>query len=119
MKIIVAGSRSITAYETVEKAIEEFKKKHQLSSVAIVSGCARGVDRLGEQYARKHKLMLYKYPAEWDRFGKRAGYLRNTKMANNADALIAIWDGKSRGTGHMIQEAKNNDLLIEIYKYEV
>lgn len=118
MKIIVAGSRDITDYETVKKAIELFVEEHQPTSVAIVSGGARGVDRLAKQYAKEQNLPFHEYLADWDKYGKRAGYLRNIKMAENADALLAIWDGKSRGTQHMIARAKLHHLLVKVHNYE-
>lgn len=76
----------------------------------IVSGGARGVDRLGERWAKRQGISLRKFTADWAEYGKKAGILRNITMAEYADALIAFWDGRSRGTKHMISEAKRRGM---------
>ena len=68
----------------------------------VVSGGARGIDTDGEHWAIGSGIPVKRFPADWDDLGKRAGFVRNAEMADYADALIAIWDGKSRGTLHMI-----------------
>ena len=98
MKVIVAGSRSITDYKMVKEAIE----KSGFDVTEIVSGTARGVDRLGEKWARENGVPIHMFPADWDRHGKAAGYIRNTDMGKYADALICVWDGDSKGSKHMI-----------------
>lgn len=110
MRVIIAGSRTIFNYDLVKEAIKEsgFKIK------VILCGCANGVDKLGEQYATDHGIMIEYYEADWKKYGKLAGFVRNDIMADNADALIAIWDNKSRGTMHMIQSARINNLKVYI-----
>lgn len=108
MKVIIAGSREIFDYEVVKMAIEESK----FEITEVVSGVARGVDSLGERYAYERKIQIKRFPADWDKHGKAAGPIRNIEMANYAEALIAIWDGKSRGTKHMINEAKKKNLKV-------
>ena len=115
MRTIIAGSRDITKYEYVEKAVESFKAEKLQNVTVVISGTARGVDRLGEEYARKNSLLCEKYPADWDKHGRSAGYKRNELMAGKAEALIALWDGKSRGTKHMIDLAEKYNLLVYIY----
>lgn len=61
---------------------------------------------MGERYAKERGYAVSEHPADWDRYGKSAGYIRNKEMAEEADALMAFWDGKSRGTMHMINLAK-------------
>lgn len=112
MKTIIAGSRTITDYEIVKKAIRD--SGFEISEV--VSGTASGVDRLGERYARENGLPIRQFPAEWNEYGKAAGPIRNVQMAEYADALIAIWDGCSSGTRHMIKAAEKNDLKIFVTK---
>jgi hypothetical protein len=104
-KIIIAGSRDFHDYELLKtetnKLIDEYKNTLNSSdnnSISIISGHARGADKLGEQYAREHNHFCYIMPPDWYMHGKRAGYLRNASMAKEADALIAFWDGQSRGT---------------------
>jgi len=69
----------------------------------IVSGGARGVDRLGERYARQRGLPCTVFPAQWGKYGKSAGPIRNAEMAKYADYGVAVWDGESRGTAHMLK----------------
>lgn len=76
---------------------------------------ASGVDLLGEHWAEDHNIPIQRYPADWYGFGKRAGPIRNIKMAANADALVAVWDGKSTGTYHMIQQAQRRNLRVHIH----
>jgi hypothetical protein len=115
MRVIIAGSRSITDYQDVERIITNIIEKNQLEVDVIVSGsCKTGVDQLGEQYAEKHEIKLIKFPADWGFYQNRAGYIRNILMAENADGLIAIWDGVSRGTAHMIRIAKTKGLQVFI-----
>lgn len=95
---IVAGSRSVSSLETVEQALLESR----MYPTTIVSGAARGADKLGEQLADKYDIKKTIVAADWDTYGKQAGMIRNTQMAKQADSLIAIWDGRSKGTKHMI-----------------
>jgi hypothetical protein len=111
MKVIIAGSRENITYDDVVKAISQ--SKFVISTV--ISGTARGVDRFGEKYASENCINIEKYPADWDKYGKSAGYRRNELMATKADALIAVWDGQSKGTKHMIDIAKKNGLSVFIY----
>lgn len=106
MKTIIAGSRNIDSLDIVFQAVNQ--SKFLISTV--VSGGARGVDQLGEQWAKMNNIPVDIYLANWDKYGKSAGYKRNTIMAMNADALIAIWDGESKGTKHMIDLAEKYGL---------
>lgn len=111
MKVIVAGSRKGFTLAEVYHAIDSSKWE----ITEIVSGTAVGVDQYGEAYARWHSIPVKKFPADWDRFGKSAGYRRNQDMANYADALIAVWDGISKGTKNMIDIM--NKLGKPVYVY--
>ena len=110
MKVIIAGGRDIHDYQLVLDAIEEANIRIDV----VVSGGAKGVDALGERYADEMNLTLHVYPADWARNGRAAGPLRNAKMAEHADALIAIWDGKSRGTKNMIETARKRGLVVYV-----
>lgn len=98
MKVIIAGSRNLNDYNVVARAAAE----SGMQITEVVSGGARGVDRLGELWAKRNGLPVRRFPADWDRYGKSAGYRRNEEMGRYADALVACWDGVSRGTKHMI-----------------
>lgn len=93
MKVVIAGSRSITDRLAVNEAI----RLSGFKITEVVSGQARGVDRLGEAYAKDHLLPLRCFPAQWEEYGPIAGPIRNDKMAAYADAVIVLWDGRSSG----------------------
>lgn len=114
MNVIIAGSRNVTEYSIVAFAIEN--SKFEIDNV--ISGKAKGVDELGEKWAKSRNIPIIEYPADWKKYGKSAGVIRNEQMAKAADALIAIWDGKSSGTFNMIQNAKKYDLKMYIYLVE-
>jgi predicted Rossmann fold nucleotide-binding protein DprA/Smf involved in DNA uptake len=110
MRTIIAGSRNIEEYSLLLEAI----KSSGIEITSVVSGGAPGVDTLGERYAEENSLTCTRFPANWEKYGKAAGPIRNRLMAANADALIAIWDGKSPGTKNMIQEAEKKGLQVYI-----
>ena len=112
MRTIIAGSRSAT-YNDVYEAIKSCPFKHEIT--LIISGTAKGADTFGEQIAEKYNIEVIKFPANWNLYGKSAGVIRNKEMAENAKALIAVWDGISKGTKNMIDIAKQLGLLIYIY----
>lgn len=112
MKTIIAGGRNITKYSYVEDAVLQ----SGFDITEVVSGCARGADALGEMWANKHNIPLSMFPADWDNLGKKAGHVRNCQMGDYAEALIALWDGESRGTKHMIDYATKNGLEVFVYK---
>ena len=87
-----------------------------IKGIEIVSGNALGVDKIGEKWGKSLGYKIKLFPANWGRYGKSAGYVRNKEMANYADALIAIWDGKSKGTKHMIDIAKKKGLKVFVYE---
>lgn len=86
-------------------------------SIVIVSGGCAGADLLGERYAKENRYSIDRYPAEWKKYGKKAGIMRNAVMADNADALITYWDGISRGTKNMIDEARKKGLAVRVKRY--
>jgi len=116
-RIIIAGGREFTDKRQMELALEPLLSSYPFS-IEIVSGGARGADRLGEKYAKNRGLKLTVMPADWDKYGKRAGPKRNLEMAKYADVLVAFWDGKSTGTRNMINQALQHGLGIHVYRWE-
>ena len=116
-KVIIAGTRTFEDYDFLCRYADK-KLSQIVGGVEIVSGGARGADALGERYARDRGYDLKVFPADWNRYGKRAGYLRNRQMAEYADALLAFWDGRSRGTRNMIDEAIARGLKVGVKIYE-
>lgn len=115
MNVIVAGCRTFDNYELLEREMLSFAGS-MLTNITIVSGGAKGVDALGERFAAEHNLPVIVKPAEWDLYGRAAGPIRNIEMARISDALVAFWDGKSKGTKNMIELAKKHGLRIKMVK---
>jgi len=113
VKTIIAGSRDVSKAD-VQQALEACPWSSSISTV--VSGGARGADQAGEQWAQSQNLPVEVFPANWEEYGKSAGPIRNRQMAQAANALLAVWDGRSRGTRNMIEEAKNQGLDVFIYR---
>lgn len=100
MKLIIAGGRNVPDIDS--ESIQAFINYHGITGITeIVSGTAKGVDRAGEDYANENGIPLKQFPANWAYYGRAAGHIRNKEMAEYADALLVIWDGKSSGSGNM------------------
>lgn len=110
MKVIISGSRGIADQSLVEKAIKE--SKFVISEVFC--GCAKGVDECGRSYAEKNNIPVKEFEPNRSKFGTAAVIMRNVAMAIHADALIAVWDGKSIGTRQMIEEANYRNLKVYV-----
>ena len=128
LRVIIAGSRDFDDFPKLMNSSIEIltgisKKRDDLDRIRIVSGTARGADKLGEQYAKIAHYELSKFPAVWDGLATRAGYVRNAEMAkfavedDNYGVLIAFWDGKSRGTKHMIDLANKYGLEVHVVNF--
>lgn len=113
MKTIIAGSRGINDYNVVCSAI----KFSGFDITEVVSGGARGIDKLGEQWAIENNIKIVQFIPDWD-IGKSAGIIRNKEMAKYADALVCIWDGVSSGSKHMIQYAKKCGLKVFVHIHD-
>jgi hypothetical protein len=100
IKLVIFGSRTIEDLEKVEKAVAAWGLLSRVEEIAC--GGARGVDTLAERYALQCGIPCKVFPADWEKHGRRAGSLRNEAMAKYADFGVAVWDGQSRGTAHMI-----------------
>lgn len=81
----------------------------------VVSGGAPGVDSLAETWAAQNGIPVKQFPADWNRYGRKAGPIRNTEMAGYAEALIAVWDGRSKGTRNIIQLVRRRGLKVFVY----
>ena len=122
MRIIIAGSRFFNDYDFLSREVNRIIKELNVSfsDISIISGTAIGADQLGEKFAKENNINLKYFPAQWDKLGKAAGFLRNKEMANYAKedngVLIAFWNGKSRGTSHMIDYCKYIELKVFVCK---
>lgn len=115
-RVIIAGGRDFNNYPGLAKVMDRLLA-NVTDEITVVCGMAQGTDRLGERYAKERGYAIRYFPADWDNNGRRAGFIRNEQMAQNADALVAFWDGKSRGTKHMIETAQKHKLDIRVKHY--
>ena len=117
-RLVIAGSRSFTDYGTLVNAVDLYLKNlAPKRPVVIVSGTARGADRLGEKYAYDKGYKLEEYPANWHYYGKAAAVKRNAQMAQLADAAIVFWDGQSAGAKNMIECAEAQRIPCEVIRF--
>ena len=128
VRVIIAGGREFNDFkrlsQTCDKVISGYYNDD--TNITIISGNAKGTDRLGESYARMKGYNLQIFPADWFKYGRKAGIIRNAQMAeyatsdNATGVLIAFWNGKSKGTGNMIDIARSRDMsvYIDICDYE-
>jgi hypothetical protein len=115
MKTIIAGTRTMTDISVMEEAIGA----SGFTIAEVVSGGAPGGDALGERWAEENGIPATRFPADWKRYGRKAGPIRNQAMSEYADALIAVWDGKSRGTKAMMREGRRRGLQVCVYRVDL
>lgn len=114
MRTIIAGSRHLWIdVDTIDIIVNSF----QLHISKIVSGHSGNVDLAAESWAKREGIPCELYPADWKQFGRRAGPLRNGTMVKNADALIAVHDGISRGTADVIRQAREAGLKVFVWTH--
>jgi hypothetical protein len=111
MKTIIAGCRDFKDYSLLKSKVNQHRNYHKITE--IVCGGAAGADTLGYEYAAEYLIPTTLFEADWNTFGRAAGPIRNRQMAEYADCLIAVWDGKSKGTKNMIGEM--NKLKKPVY----
>lgn len=117
-KLIVAGSRDFTDYQLLQDTVIHLANhEYRHMAVSLVSGMARGADALAVRLARDYGIQLYEFPADWDAYGKRAGFVRNAQMAQFSHGLVAFWDGVSRGTKNMIETMMKQDKPVHVVHY--
>lgn len=117
-KLVVFGGRDFTDSQLMSDLLFDYANEMGDDIVvSIISGMARGADLLAHKFAIKQQVVCYEMPADWDGLGKRAGFVRNEEMVNLCDGGMGFWDGKSRGTKHMIDTLINLGKSIVVYDY--
>lgn len=111
MRVAIVGSRDFKDLPSVVEYVKNLNTDEDI----IISGAARGVDRTSVETARSLGMRYLEYPADWDTFGNRAGFIRNKLIVDACDRLVAFWDGKSKGTNHSINLAKTQNKPVEIF----
>ena len=112
MKLIIAGGRSFTDLEFMRETMTLFPDVTE-----IVCGMARGADLAGRRWAHENGIAVAEFPADWDQYGRRAGFIRNGDMARYADGAVVFWDGQSRGSKHMIDIMKAEEKPVTVVMY--
>ena len=115
-RIIVCGCRDFNDQSKIYNTLDEILTSY--SDIEIISGHAKGVDTIAEHYAREHNYPCRIFPADWNKYGKKAGPIRNSQMLKHAlletPIVIAFWNGKSKGTHNMINQAKEKNVQTYI-----
>jgi len=117
MKLIIAGSRTFTDYQYLKKYLDIILSTVD-EDIEIVSGACRGVDKLGELYAREYGYPVKLFTPDWKKNKLGAGPIRNKQMAEYATHCVCFWDGESKGTLHMINTAKNYNLTLRVINFK-
>lgn len=117
-RVIIAGSRGVEYSLEIQEKVSYYLSALDFKNTEIVSGTARGADRVGEKIAEKLGLPIKRFPADWDKYGKSAGYIRNKEMAEYGSHLILIWDGQSKGSKNMLEESQRRGLDIRVIEYK-
>lgn len=118
VKLCIAGSRSLhVSYGQIHDEVDAMLAEHNIIPCELVSGCANGPDRAGENWAGALDMKITRFPItpeQWRRHGKKAGPWRNCEMSKYADALLAFWDGSSRGTRDMVQQMRDRRKPVRV-----
>jgi hypothetical protein len=115
MKLAVIGSRSFNDYNMLKEKLDKLNSRKKIRM--IVSGGAAGADCLAEQWAGENDVEVKVFFPDWEKYGKPAGFIRNKQIIDSADAVIAFWDGQSRGTQHSINLAKARGIPVHVIKF--
>ena len=121
MRLIIAGSRGFATekhYTLLKEHCNKFLEQYE--EIIVICGGATGADSLGKKWAEENNLSIEMFIPEWHKDGRynpSAGLSRNRLMAKSADRLIAFWDGQSRGTENMINNAVDYNLDFSVVEY--
>lgn len=117
VKLAIVGSRGFQDYDALVEFIDRIIKENDYEVTEVISGGAKGADRLGELWARTRGYPIIIYQAEWDKYGKSAGFRRNYDIIQRCDIVFAFWDGESKGTKHDLELAEKFGKQIFLYNY--
>ena len=112
-RLAIVGSRDFGDSGLVRRFVDRLR-----ASTVVVSGGARGVDRVAVDAARLRDLGTEVFPADWDRFGRSAGIRRNADLVASVDGLVAFWDGSSPGTRDAIRRALDLGIWVRVYRVD-
>lgn len=115
IKIAVVGSRSFTNKKLCWNILDNLQIDNDCQYIQLVSGAARGADTFGEEYADYHNIPKLIFPTQWDKYGCRAGFIRNVDIIKNSDVCIAFWDDVSHGTAHDLELCQEYNKTCWVY----
>ena len=121
-RVLVCGGAKFDDYSLLELSLNKILNEYSNDTIEIVSGHAKGADSLGEKYAQKKNLKCTVFNAEWSKYGRAAGPIRNSQMLEYAKQenplVVAFWDGESHGTKDTINKAKKSNIRCEVIMYK-
>lgn len=118
MKLIVAGGRDFTDINRMIAELQKLVESGEITdSPELVCGMARGADMLAYSLWANNSMPIHNFPANWNKHGKSAGYKRNQEMGEFADVAVCFWDGKSKGTKHMIDIMHKLNKPVYVVRY--
>lgn len=119
MKILICGGRDFNDEDLMVENINQLLDELGLveAQITIISGMARGADLMAYELALHNGIETIVMPADWNKYGKSAGFIRNLQMLNHADYVLAFWDNKSKGTEHTIVNAQKRNITVKVINY--
>lgn len=115
VRLAIVGGRDFSDYPYMQECLRKLQQENTV--LQVVSGGARGADSLGERYADENGIPKHIFQAEWDKYGRSAGFRRNRDIVDACDMIAAFWDGRSRGTENTIALARAAGKRVVIYNY--
>ena len=117
-KLLIAGGRDFSNQALFGiKLLSYVEELPGDNGVSIITGLARGADQMAHEFCINNSVLCHEFPANWDVYGKRAGFIRNAQMGEFADSALIFWDGSSRGTKHMIGFMKDQNKPVAVVYY--
>lgn len=117
IKLALVGSRSFNDFELLKKTITEFTFQNNFTITSIISGGCRGADQLAKKYSEENHIDLITFQADWGRYGKQAGFIRNHDIIKACDVCLAFYDGLSKGTAHDINLCSQYNKPCFVYNF--
>ncbi len=116
ISLAIIGSRNFENYILAKNILLEIINENDLIVNKIISGGAKGVDKIAEKFAEEFNIDIEVIKPDWKKYGRSAGLIRNSDIIKNSDFIIAFWNGKSKGTLDSINKAKklNKELIIKL-----
>ena len=119
MKLMVCGSRSITDTDWIYRQIDACVSENHFEDIIIIEGDAQGVDKAAGLWAEQHGYQIKKHPADWNKYGRGAGFVRNKEMVESCDFCLILWDGKSKGTKHDLELCQKLEKPFKLVRNDI